>query len=186
MGDTSTTTSAAITIRSERPGDEALISDIVRRAYADVPYSDHREHLMVERLRETDAYVSALSLLATIDTEAAGHILLTRAHIRNEYSALPVLALAPLSVVPEFRSRGVGRRLVRNAHERATELGFAAIILVGIPGYYPQFGYERLSRHPITLPFAAPDANSLILALRPGALDGVSGRVDYAEAWLNH
>jgi predicted N-acetyltransferase YhbS len=34
--------------------------------YANIAYSDHREHLMIDRLRETDAYSPALSLVAEI------------------------------------------------------------------------------------------------------------------------
>jgi predicted N-acetyltransferase YhbS len=175
-----------ITIRPERTDDGPAISDVVRRAYDNVIYSDHREHLMIERLRGTDAYIPELSLLAEIKNKAVGHILLTKASIGNGHSAMEALALAPLSVVPEAQSQGVGKRLVGAAHRRAAELGFAAIVLVGIPSYYPQFGYERLSRYPIKLPFDAPDGNCMILRLRPHALDGVSGMVHYAKGWLDH
>ncbi|TGX49211.1 N-acetyltransferase [Sphingomonas gei] len=175
-----------IVIRAERPGDRAVIADLVERAYAAVPYSDHREHLMIERLRGTGAYIPALSLLAEIGGEAGGHILLTKAQIRSDLSAVTTLALAPLSVVPEFQMQGVGKRLVSAAHERAAALGFGSVLLVGIPSYYPQFGYERLSRYPIELPFNAPDENCMILPLRPGALDGVAGRVQYADGWIDH
>jgi predicted N-acetyltransferase YhbS len=175
-----------ITIREERPDDGPKITGVVERAYSAVPYSDHREHIMIDRLRGTDAYVPELSLLAEIAGETVGHILLTKAHIRNDASVVAALALAPLSVVPEFHSRGVGRHLIRAAHERAAGLGFDTVVLVGIPAYYPQFGYERLSRYPITLPFEAPDDNCMIFQLRPGALDGLAGRVEYACGWLEH
>jgi predicted N-acetyltransferase YhbS len=177
---------AEITIRAERHDDAETISKLVRRAYANVAYSDHREHLMIERLRGTDAYDRALSLLADINGETVGHILLTRAQIVGAQSSVPTLALAPLSVVPEHQAAGVGKRLVGAAHAQATALGFKSIVLVGIPSYYPQFGYEPLSRYPITLPFAAPDANCMILRLTPDALVGVAGMVKYAEAWLDH
>jgi predicted N-acetyltransferase YhbS len=175
-----------ISIRAERLGDDLTITDVVKRTYATVPYSDHREHVMVERLRGTGAYVPALSLLAEIEGEAVGHLLLTKATISNSQSMVTTLALAPLSVVPGFQRQGVGKRLVRSAHERATALGFETILLVGIPLYYLQFGYERLSRYPIVLPFEASDENCMILKLRDDALDGVAGRVQYADAWLNH
>jgi len=177
---------AEIMIKTERPEDAPTITDVVIRAYANVTYSDHREHLMIERLRGTDAYSPALSLLAEIDGEAAGHILLTRAGIVGTHSIAATLALAPLSVVPERRSCGVGKRLVRAALQRAADLGFGSILLVGIPSYYPQFGFEPLSRYPITLPFDAPDDNCMILPLVPNALNGVAGRVQYAEGWLDH
>ena len=177
---------AEITIRAERLDDSPTITDVAIRAYANVDYSDHGEHFMIERLRVTDAYSPALSLLAEIDGEAAGHILLRKACILGAHSSVVTLALAPLSVVPEHQSRGVGKRLVNAARLRAADLGFGSILLVGIPSYYPQFGYEPLSRYPITLPFDAPDDNCLILPLAPHALDGVAGRVQYAAGWLDH
>jgi predicted N-acetyltransferase YhbS len=175
-----------ISIRAERPDDGPAIADVVRRAYADVAYSDHREHLMIERLRGTDAYIPALSLLAEIDGAIAGHVLLTKAEIRSPRATVTTLALAPLSVAPEHQSRGVGKRLVNAVHRRAAELGFGSVVLVGIPSYYPQFGYAPLHCYPITLPFEAPADNCMILALTPQALDGVAGRVRYADGWLDH
>jgi predicted N-acetyltransferase YhbS len=177
---------SAITIRGERPDDGPTISDVVRRAYANIAYSDHREHLLIERMRGTDAYRPALSLLAGIGGEVVGHILLTRARILGARSPVETLALAPLSVVPEHQARGVGKRLVTEAHQRAADLGFASIILVGIPSYYPQFGYEPLDRYPITLPFDAPPQDCMILRLTPHGLDGVVGKVEYADGWLQH
>lgn len=175
-----------IVIRAEGPADVRTISNVVQHAYADVVYSDHREHLMIERLRGTRAWIPALSLLADVAGETIGHILLTKASIISPQSSIATLALAPLSVVPEHRASGVGKRLVAAACQQAIEHGFETIVLVGIPSYYPQFGFEPLSRYPITLPFDAPDENCMILALRPRALDGVAGEVKYAERWLNH
>jgi predicted N-acetyltransferase YhbS len=175
-----------ITIRAEQPNDTATISDVVLRAYADVSYSDHCEHVMIERLRRTGAFDSRLSLLAEIAGEAVGHILLIKAAIVTARTSVTTLALAPLSVLPEHQSRGVGKRLVREAHRQAAALGFGSIVLVGIPSHYLQFGYEPLRGYPITLPFAAPDENCMILPLTAGALDGVAGRVRYADGWLDY
>jgi predicted N-acetyltransferase YhbS len=177
---------AEITVRAERPEDAPTIADIVMRAYANVAYSDHREHLMIERLRGTAAYIPALSLLAEIGGQAAGHILMTKASIVGGHSSVETLALAPLSIVPDHQSCGLGKRLVRAAKRQAADLGFGSITLVGIPSYYPQFGFEPLSRYPITLPFNAPDDDCMILPLTSHALDGVAGLVQYADGWLDH
>jgi predicted N-acetyltransferase YhbS len=163
-----------ITIRTERHDDARTISKVVLRAYGNVPYSDHREHVMIERLRGTDAYSRTLSLLPEIGGETVGHILLKKAHIFGAQSSVSTLALAPLSVVPEHQAAGVGKRLVNAAHEQASALGFESIVLIGIPSYYSQFGYEPLGRYPITLPFEAPDENCMILPLTPHALVGVA------------
>ncbi|MDQ2666183.1 MAG: N-acetyltransferase [Gemmatimonadota bacterium] len=178
--------STTIAIRAERPSDAPLIAEVVKRAYADVAYSDHREHLMIERLRSTDAFLTDLSLLAEIGDETVGHVLLTKARIINRDTIVDTLALAPLSVVPEHQGRGVGRSLIEAAHLRAAALGFGSIVLVGIPGYYPRFGYAPLDRYPITLPFSAPADNCMVLPLSPQSLVGVSGIVEYPPGWLEH
>jgi len=141
---------------------------------------------MIERLRGTDAFLPALSLVASVGDEPVGHVLLTKAHIRNQRRVVETLALAPLSVVPEHQLQDVGARLVEAAHDQAAELGFQSIILVGIPGYYHRFGYQPLSRYPIVLPFAAPGDNCMILPLQPDALRGVAGMVEYPQGWLEH
>jgi predicted N-acetyltransferase YhbS len=173
-------------IRSERSDDRDTIADVVYRAYAAVVWSDHREHLMVDRLRQTEAFLPALSLVAEVDGEAIGHVLLTRARIGAGASAAETLALAPLSVVPERQNSGVGRELIREAHRRASALGFRSVLCVGNPSYYSRFGYRPLSEYPIRLPFEAPIENQMILPLAPGALDGVEGVARYAKGWLDH
>ena len=84
-----------IKIRTERPDDGPTIAEIVKRTYAGVPYSDHRERIMIDRLHGTDAYLPELSLLAEVGGEAVGHILLTKAVIRSFRSQRTILALAP-------------------------------------------------------------------------------------------
>lgn len=177
---------AEVSIRGERLHDSAKIRDVVLRAFADVAYSDHREHLMIDRLRETSAYIPELSIIAEMDGELIGHIMLTRAHIVSARRSLVTLALAPLSVVPERQSCGVGALLVGAARQRASDLGFESIVLIGIRSYYARFGFEPLSSYAIALPFKAPEQNCMILPLTPDALQDVSGTVRFAEGWLDH
>ena len=173
-------------IRSERDDDRGIIADVVRRAYAAVPWSDHREHLMIDRLRQTEAFMPALSLVAEKDSEVVGHLLLTRAWIGTGASATETLALAPLSVAPERQRGGIGKALVHDAHRRAAALGFRSVLCVGNPSYYPAFGYQPMSGYPITLPFEAPLENQMILPLASAALHGVKGVVRLAAGWLDH
>ena len=173
-------------IRTERVGDAEAISEVVTRAYAGIGYSDHREHLMVDRLRESGSFVPDLSLVAEIGSEIIGHLLLSRVTITGDPPSTDGLALAPLSVAPKHQAKGVGHALVSEAHLRARRAGFGYIVLVGPSDYYRRFGYEPLSNYPVTLPFDAPAAESMILILAAAALRGVNGEVQYDPAWLNH
>jgi predicted N-acetyltransferase YhbS len=139
---------------------------------------------MVERLRGSAAYVPQLSLLAEVDGQLAGRILLTRIKIVHAGGYSESLALAPLSVSPALQRRGIGNRLVEEAHARARGLGHTSIILVGISGYYERFGYRPLDDYPITLPFDVHRDHRMAFALVPGGLQGVRGVVAYAPEWM--
>ena len=174
-----------IAVQPERARDVAAIAAVVRRAYAGVAYSDHREHEMVARLRASAAFVPKLSLLAEVAGAPVGHVLLTRVAIRDGAHATPALALAPLSVVPEYQGQGVGRALVEAAHRRARALGFGSVVVLGPPGYYRRFGYVPLGAYPITVPLAVPAEQQVIRPLSDGALEGVRGTVAYPREWMD-
>lgn len=54
------------------------------------------------------------------------------------------LALAPVAVLPAYQGNGIGGRVDRAAHEKAREMGFGSVILLGHPAFYPKFGYRPL------------------------------------------
>ncbi len=173
-----------IVIRPEATGDEAAIDSVVVRAYENVSYSDHTEQVMIRRLRGSTAYVPELALITATGTEIVGHIMLTSVSIRDDDRVVPSLALAPLSVAPAYQGRGVGSALVSAAHDRARALGYTSVVVLGVPEYYPRFGYEPLQRYDITVPFDIRDDNCMILPLTADALVGVRGVVDYPAEWM--
>jgi predicted N-acetyltransferase YhbS len=174
----------SISTRQEEPSDAIAISEVIRRAYEGVFFSNHREQLMVDRLRASQAYIPQLSLLAEVADEIVGHVLLTRITIRDGETSVPSLALAPLSVTPEFQRQGVGSALVSEAHRRARQLGFKSIIIIGIEGYYQKHGYVPLHLYPIKVPFKVRSENCVILALCSEGLAGISGVIEYAPEWM--
>ncbi len=174
-----------ILVRQEEPEDRAAVSAVVARAFEDMEESDHQEHFLVERLRDSEAFLPALSLVAELeDGRIAGYILLTKAEIVSAEKTFPVLALAPLAVLPEFQNQGIGTALITSAHEIAAQSGFGLSVLLGHKTYYPKFGYRKASDCGISFPFEAPDDCALVKALRPGALQGVSGVVRYPKAFF--
>jgi len=92
-----------------------------------------------------------------------------------------LLALAPLAVDPAYQRKGIGGELIKAAHQRAKELGFQAIVILGHPQYYPKFGYQKSIDYGISLPFEVPAENATVLALNPDALKGIHGELKYAK-----
>jgi len=139
---------------------------------------------MVERLRGSAAFVPGLSLVAEVGDQMVGHILLTKIRITGSGRDLASLALAPLSVVPEFRDRGVGKALVIAAHRQALELGFGSVVVVGISGYYPQFGYRPLPSYGLKVGFEARETNCFAIELVARSLGGGEGLAVYPPEWM--
>ena len=173
-----------VIIREERQKDFEKINQVVKAAFKNVEQTDHTEHLLVERLRKSQAYIPALSLVAqTPQGEIVGHLLLSKAHIIKGSQSFEVLALAPLSVAPAFQRNSIGSKLIEVAHQRAKKLGYAAIVLLGHKDYYPRFGYKKASLFGVSFPFNAPDDCCMVAELRNNALRGISGVVCYSQAF---
>lgn len=58
-----------LSIREEKSKDFPFIRSLTEQAFINVPESDHTEHLLVERLRQSEAYIPELSLVAETNTE---------------------------------------------------------------------------------------------------------------------
>ena len=169
----------AVEIRQELAGDWKRVEEVVEAAFRGEEMSDGTEQLLVARLRGSAAFVPDLSLVAEVEGQIVGHVLVTRIVVREGEQAHGSLALAPVSVEPEWQGRGIGGRLIEAAHEVARKMGFGSVVLLGHAGYYPRFGYRKAIDFGIRLPFEVPDENCMAVELTPGALDGVSGMVEY-------
>lgn len=173
-----------INIRQEQEIDHAAVFGVIEAAFKSEVLSDHKEQFLVERLRASRSFVPELSLIAELNQEVIGHILLTKIQINNAKGSNQSLALAPVSVHPAHQGKGVGGRLIKKAHVVAKHLGFKSIVLLGHEEYYPRFGYELTSKYGINLPFEAPEANCMVLSLAENGLDGVHGMVEYDKAFF--
>lgn len=172
-------------IRPENNKDHQAISVLLQDAFKNEIHSDHREHLVVERLRRSAAFIPELSLVAELDQQIVGYILLTRIHIASPISgAVSSLALAPVAVSPSYQQRGIGSRLIQYAHDRARDLGFGSVVVLGHEDYYPRLGYKMAKSYGISLPFDVPEENCMVIELQEDALMGHSGQVIYPKEFM--
>lgn len=168
-------------IRQEQIKDYEAVHKVVELAFRDMEDSDHNEPFLVDQLRQTDAFIPELSLVAEVDEEIIGHILMTKVEIVSENKSVTSLGLAPVSVLPEYQNRGIGSALIREAHKRATELGYGSVVLLGHKDYYPRFGYKQAIDSGIEFPFDVPHEYCMAIELRPESLKDVQGMIQYAK-----
>ncbi|GAB3415755.1 GNAT family N-acetyltransferase [Flindersiella endophytica] len=155
-------------IRAETPSDVAPIAELTAAAFgrADV------EVEMVERIRRSADFIPALSLVAEVDGELTGHCLISRLRLAG-VEAPPVLLLGPLSVAPARQRQGVGSLLVTTGIELARRTRAEPLIaLLGIPEYYPRFGFRPAREFGI-----APDWDAAMVCPLADALSQYAGGV---------
>lgn len=102
----------------------------------------------------------------------------------NDNQSIESLALAPVSVLPDYQSKGIGKKLILEALQKAKELGYQSVVVLGHPEYYPKFGFQKASHWRIKAPFDVPDEVFMALELQENALVHVSGVVEYSRAFF--
>ncbi|WP_147803856.1 GNAT family N-acetyltransferase [Alkalicoccus halolimnae] len=173
-----------IFIRQERPEDYEKTEKLVREAFLKEERSDQTEHLLVRRIRQSEAFIPELSLVAfDSEKEMTGHILLSEITITGEDKTTASLALAPMSVLPAHQKKGIGSRLIHEALEKAKELGWHSVIVLGHKDYYPKFGFRQAQLWNIRAPFDVPEEVFMALELTEHALGNAQGTVHYSSAF---
>lgn len=167
-----------IFIEREVPGERKEIYQVVKKAFESAEPRSGREQDIVEALKESDAFIPELSLVAKEGDKIVGYILFTKVRIGKRTE----LSLSLLGVLPEYRSRGIGLSLIEEGHRKAKNLGFQCIVVVGHAGYYPKKGYLPAASYGIKAPFPVPDENFMVFGLDPRG-ERVEGIVEYPAAF---
>jgi putative acetyltransferase len=127
-------------IRNETDADIGAITEVTLAAFETLEISNHTEQFIIEALRAAKALT--VSLVAELDGRVIGHIAFSPVTIsdgtRNWYG------LGPVSVLPEYQRKGVGKALIQEGLSRLKALGAGGCCLVGHPGYYKRFGFENV------------------------------------------
>lgn len=88
-------------MRREEPADHRAFEDLTREAFWGMSGPRCDEHLLAHRLREIDAFVPELDVVAEVDGALVGNIMFSRAQVVGEGGPWDVLTFGPLSVLPE-------------------------------------------------------------------------------------
>lgn len=174
-------------IRQEQKSDYESTESVVKTAFASAKQSDQNEHHLVSRIRQSDGFIPELSLVAVNNDQnkILGHVLLSRVFIDNgDNLKVQSLALAPVSVLPDYQNKGIGKSLIQQALKTAKKLGFQSVIVLGHPEYYPKFGFQKSSLWQIKAPFEVPEEALMAIELQRKSLDNISGIIEYPSVFF--
>jgi len=129
-----------VEIRSETNGDIAAISDVTIAAFQTLEISNHTEQFVIEALRAAEALT--ISLVAELDGRIVGHVAFSPVTISDGTKGW--YGLGPVSVLPEYQRRGIGKALILEGLSRLKHMQARGCCLVGHPEYYEQFGFANI------------------------------------------
>ncbi len=134
-------TKQAFVIRDETESDAAAITQVTVAAFETLSVSDQTERFIIEALRSAKALT--VSLVAELDGRIVGHIAFSPVAVSD--GATDWYGLGPVSVLPEYQRRGVGKALIQEGLSRLRKLHAKGCCLVGHPQYYRKFGFENVA-----------------------------------------
>lgn len=166
-------------VRGEKQADYADIFEINRLAFG-----REDEGILINDIRKTRSYEFGFSLVAVKEDKILGHALFSKGFITHRGRRFKCLVLGPIAVLPEHQRRGIGKALVNEGLERAKEVGFGAVVVVGDPVYYGQFGFKPAVTMKLRTSMKIPDVNFMAKEISRNALRGIIGTVMFPREFL--
>ena len=167
------------TVRRETPADCRAVEELVRESFWNVYRPGCLEHYVLHVLRDDPAFVPELDFVMERAGALIGQNMFMRAVIlADDGRTVPVLTMGPIGIAPAYKRQGYGKALLDYSLEKATALGFGAVLFEGNIGFYGHSGFTFASDFGIRyhdLPEGADASFFLGRELIPGYLSGVTG-----------
>ena len=167
------------TIRLERSEEHRDVENLVREAFWNVYRPGCSEHYVIHVLRDDPAFVKELDFVMEQNGRLIGQNVFMKTVIQaDDGRVIPVLTMGPIGILPELKRQGYGKALLDYSLEKATELGFGAVLFEGNIDFYGKSGFDYASKFGIRYHDLPEDADAsffLCKELVPGYLDGVTG-----------
>lgn len=160
-------------IRNETEEDYFIVEDNTRDAFWNLHAPGCDEHYLVHIMRKHEDFIPELDFIAELDGKVIGNVMYTKARLIDEMGKEKiVLTFGPLSILPEYQRRGIGKKLLDFSFNKALELGYDAIIIFGNPGNYVSCGFKSCKKYNVCLKNDVFPTAMLVKELKPNAFDG--------------
>lgn len=171
-----------IKIRNERKEDFRKVEEVAREAFWNLYFPGCNEHLVIHNMRKHIDFIPELSFVIEVDGKIVGSIFYTHSKVisedGNEYNTI---TFGPVSILPSMHRKGLGRKLITYSIEIAKKLGYTAILTLGYPYHYEPYGFVGAKKYNISMEDGNYYKGLLALPLYKGALDDISGYVEFAD-----
>jgi len=159
--------------------------DLIQRVFTE--HADEKEGKMVRRftqeIRAKRFYMPELEIIAVSEGEVVGYAGFSRFHLEGRYED-KLLILTPVAVKRQLQRRHISKCMIEYGFEKATQMGFEAVLVEGNPKNYHARGFVTAAEHGI-LPGKSVHLPSIqclmVKELKDGALEYIRGNVEYTD-----
>ena len=166
-------------IRNERENEHREVENLVRESFWNVYRPGCLEHYVLNQLRNDPAFVPELDFVMEKDGKLIGQNMFMRAVIKaDDGRDIPIMAMGPICIAPEFKRKGYGKILLDFSLEKAAEMGAGALCFEGNIDFYGKSGFTYASTFGIRYHGMPEDEDApffLCKELKPGYLNGITG-----------
>lgn len=135
-------------IRNEKPEDHRIVEELTREAFWNLYVPGCDEHYLLHVLRQHEDFIPELDFVAEADGKIVGNIVYTKAKLVDEQGTeKEIVSFGPISVLPEYQRKGIGKALLLHSFQKASELGYDAIVIFGHPGNYVSRGFKSCKKY---------------------------------------
>ena len=160
-------------IRNETEKDYAVVEDITRNAFWNLHAPGCNEHYLVHIMRKHEDFIPELDFVVELNDKVIANVMYTKAKLLDETGMeKSVLTFGPISVLPEYQRRGIGKKLLDFSFNVALDLGYDAIIIFGNPGNYVSCGFKSSKKYNICLENDIFPTAMLVKELKSNVFDG--------------
>ena len=159
-------------IREAQESDLEEVFNLIHSAFGNRAESD----LVKQLISDGDVLIN---LLVESSNIIIGNVVVSKITMEPDLG-LFCGGVAPVSVLPDQQSSGVGSKLMTAAINESKKMGMDALFLLGDPNYYKRFGFVVS-----TLKNDYSVENFQELALTEDCLVNIKSKVTYANAFLN-
>jgi predicted N-acetyltransferase YhbS len=172
-----------IKLRLEEEKDYSIVENITREAFWNVYIPGCDEHLIIHNMRNVNEFIKELDYVAIYNNEIIGNIVYVKSKIISTINEYDVLTFGPVSVLPMYQKKGVGKKLIEHTIKKSKEMGFNAIIIYGNPEYYKKFGFKNTKEYGVTDMEGNYSEALMVLELFPNSLENIKGKFFEGEVY---
>ena len=121
-------------IREAQESDLQAVLNLIHSSFSNKAESD----LVKQLISDNDVL---LNLVIESSNTIIGNVVVSKVTMEPDMG-LFCGGVAPLSVLPERQSSGIGSQLMKEAIKKSNEMGMDVLFLLGDPDYYKRFGFN--------------------------------------------